>query len=231
MMDSKEISSLFSKIAKRYDFLNHFFSLNIDRKWRREVVEQVRGKPFDTVLDVCTGTGDLAIEFALRTCAKEIIGIDLSEEMLCIGRDKLRNAGLQKRIKLIRCNALSIPFKDNSFDIVSIGFGLRNLIDYESGISEMVRVLNDNGSILILEFSTPPDTLFGRSYRFYLETIMPAIGGGISGLKGAYRYLSWSIDNFLEVEEVLELMDKKGLKKLSHKKLTGGIAYIYRGEK
>ncbi len=188
-------------------------------------------KPGENILDVCTGTGDIAIRFAQSDSVGEIIGIDLSEEMLHIARRKTVNNGLGRKIKLLRGDALDLPFDDDSFDIVSIGFGLRNLSDHRRGISEMVRVLKDGGRLVILEFSPPPSGFFSAVYRFYLNTIMQAVGGIISGSASAYRYLSTSIANFLEPEEIMKLMEVEGLKKLYSERLTGGIAYIYRGEK
>lgn len=234
-------SRLFSRIALKYDFLNHLLSLNIDKRWRRKLVKcagvSAKGgsafvrKPGERILDVCTGTGDIAIRFAQSDGVGGIVGIDQSEEMLSIARRKTKSNGFEGKIKLLKGDVLNLPFEDNSFDIVTIGFGLRNLTDYKRGISEMARILKEGGCLVILEFSPPPSGFFGVSYRLYLNTIIPAVGGMISGSGSAYRYLPTSIANFLEPEEIMKLMDAEGLKKLYSKRLTGGIAYIHRGEK
>jgi len=234
-------SRLFSKIAAKYDFLNHLLSLNIDKRWRRKLVKcagvSAKGgsafvrKPGDSILDVCTGTGDVAIRFAQSDCVSEIVGIDLSDQMLQIARRKTENNGLGGRVKLLMGDALNLPFEDNSFDIVTIGFGLRNLTDYKRGISEMARVLKEGGRLVILEFSLPREGLLGAWYRLYLNTIIPAVGGIISGSMNAYRYLSTSIANFPKPREIVNLMEAAKLKNIYWKALTGGIAYIYRGEK
>ena len=188
-------------------------------------------KPGESILDVCTGTGDIALQFAQSDGVGGIVGIDLSEEMLHIARRKTKSHGFGEKIKLLKGDVLNLPFDDDSFDIVSIGFGLRNLTDHKKGISEMVRILKNGGRVVILEFSPPRGVLFGAAYRLYLNLIIPAVGGIISGSASAYRHLSTSIANFIEPEEITELMEAGGLKKLYSKRLTGGIAYIHRGEK
>jgi demethylmenaquinone methyltransferase/2-methoxy-6-polyprenyl-1,4-benzoquinol methylase len=222
---------LFSEIAKRYDFLNHFLSFNIDQTWRKRLVGSADPKPGDMILDVCTGTGDIAIRFAQNDRAGQIVGIDLTDEMLQIARHKLKGSRNGRRIQLLRGDGLKLPFGDDCFDIVTIGFGLRNLESHQRGISEMVRVLRCGGRLLILEFSPPEENLFGKVYDLYLSTVIRAVGSVVSGSKDAYRYLSISIANFPQPEEILKLMEAEGLRELRYKKLTGGIAYLYRGQK
>jgi len=188
-------------------------------------------RPGESILDVCTGTGDIALQFAQSDGVGGIVGIDLSEEMIDIAGKKIKSNGFDRKIKLLRGEAFDLPFEDNSFDIVSIGFGLRNLTDRKKGISEMVRVLKGDGRLAILEFSPPQGLIFGMVYRLYLNSIIPAVGGIVSGSISAYRYLSTSIADFLEPEEIMRLMQAEGLKKLYSERLTGGIVYIYRGEK
>ena len=188
-------------------------------------------KPGESILDVCTGTGDIALQFAQSDGVGGIVGIDLSEEMLHIARRKTKNNRLGEKIKLLKGDVLNLPFDDNSFDIVTIGFGLRNLTDRRRGISEMVRILKEGGRLVILEFSPPQGSLIGKVYGLYLKTIMQAVGGIISGSTSAYRHLSTSISSFPKPEEILKLMESEGLKKLYSERLTGGIAYMYRGEK
>jgi demethylmenaquinone methyltransferase/2-methoxy-6-polyprenyl-1,4-benzoquinol methylase len=223
-------SKLFSRIAKRYDFLNHLLSFNIDQTWRKRLVESADPKPGDRILDVCTGTGDIAIRFAQNDRVGQIVGIDLTDEMLQIARHKLKGSRNGRRIKLLRGNGLKLPFPDGCFDIVTIGFGLRNLGHHQKGISEMGRVLRNGGRLLILEFSPPEKNLFGKVYDQYLNTVIRAVGSIVSGSADAYRHLSTSIDNFPKPERILELMQAAGLQELYPERLTGGIAYIYRGE-
>ncbi len=187
--------------------------------------------PGEKILDVCTGTGDLSIRFAQSDKSGEIIGIDFSEEMLQIAREKIEKKGLAGRIRLLQGDALHLPFEDESFDLVSIGFGLRNLTDRKGGILEMARVLKKGGRILILEFAPPRNNLFGWGYNAYLKTIIPVMGGIVSGSMAAYRYFSSSIAGFLQPGEIVELMGSAGFRNILRKPLTGGIVYIYRGEK
>lgn len=228
-----ETRDLFSQIAPKYDRLNHLLSLGIDRRWRRALVDHAEVGVGEKVriLDLCTGTGDIAIEFARRAPAGEIVGVDLSGRMLEIARQKLDRLGLQRRIALQEADCLDLPFEDGTFDIATIGFGLRNLANYERGIAEMARVLKDGGRLLILEFSLPPVVLLSRIYRFYLTRIIPLIGGVVAGERRAYEYLASSIQGFLKREEVLALMRSNELEKLYSKELTGGIASLYRGVK
>ena len=222
---------LFSKIAATYDFVNHLLSLNIDKRWRRKLVRCAGAKRGEKILDVCTGTGDVAIRFAQNNQAAEIVGIDLSEEMLRIAARKMRRNLDGGKVRLLKGNALCLPFDDDYFDIVTVAFGLRNIEHHRKGICEMVRVLRHGGQLLILEFSPPGNDLFGICYRLCLNTIIPAVGGVISGSTRAYRYLSSSIAGFPKPDQIIRLMKTEGLKKLYSKRLTGGIAYIHRGEK
>jgi demethylmenaquinone methyltransferase/2-methoxy-6-polyprenyl-1,4-benzoquinol methylase len=228
---SSDNNRLFSAIADRYDLLNHLLSLNIDRRWRKKLVRCAGAKRGDKILDLCTGTGDVAIRFAKNNEAAEIVGVDLSEEMLRIARRKTRKNGLGRRITLLRADALQLPFEDNRFDTVTIAFGLRNIEHRGRGISEMVRVLKKSGQLLILEFSPPRNDLFGVFYRLFLKTIIPAVGGIVSGSSRAYRYLSSSIAGFPGPDEIISLMKTEGLRKLQAERLTCGIAYLYRGKK
>jgi demethylmenaquinone methyltransferase/2-methoxy-6-polyprenyl-1,4-benzoquinol methylase len=222
---------IFSTIAPRYDLLNHLLSFNIDKRWRIDLVKLAGLKSGERVLDVCTGTGDLAIRFAHDHPENKIVGIDLSEEMLHIARRKVRSSRVDGSIRLLEADALSLPFANDSFEVVSIGFGLRNIAHHKKGISEMTRILKEGGRLVILEFSPPQRSLFGGMYRFYLNTIIRAIGGIISGSAEAYRHLSTSITSFPQPEEIVKLMEEEKLKDTCCRSLTGGIAYIYRGEK
>jgi len=227
--EKNDIGKMFSSITPWYDFLNHLLSFNLDRKWRREVMKMVGFSKSLTVLDICTGTGDIAI--GLKTMGHKVFGIDLSEEMLKFAMMKAEKEKITDGFILIRGDALFLPFKDETFDVVTIGFGLRNFTSREKGISEMVRVLKRDGKLFILEFSMPSGGVFSFLYSIYLGKILPFIGGVISGSKKAYEHLSSSIRGFMKKEEVVELLKKFGIKNVNSKELTGGIAVIYSGVK
>ena len=231
MKKSGNISRLFDDIANRYDLLNHVLSLNTDTIWRRRLVDISGVSEGEVVLDVCTGTGDIEICFAKRTCADKIVGIDFSRAMLEVGAKKIKEKGYTGKITNFMGDALNLPFGNGSFDVVTIGFGLRNLADYSTGISEMVRVLKGGGRLLLLEFAPPKRKIIDIFYRFYLKRILPIIGGILTGKRSAYEYLSDSIFGFLEPGEVMRIMEAEGLKKLESFALMGGLAYIYFGEK
>lgn len=222
---------MFSAIARRYDLLNHVLSLNIDRRWRRQLVHATGVSEGGAVLDAATGTGDVAIEFALRSRAGSIVGVDRSSGMLGVGQEKLGRLGLADRIRLMEGDVLELPFDDGRFEAVTIAFGLRNLSDYQRGVSEMARVLRPGGRLLVLEFFPPRHGLLLGAYRLYLGKILPWAGGIVSGSREAYRYLASSIESFLTRDEVERHMQNAGLSDVRHHKLTGGIAYIVSGNK
>jgi demethylmenaquinone methyltransferase/2-methoxy-6-polyprenyl-1,4-benzoquinol methylase len=229
-MNKDNTPELFSVIAKNYDFLNHLLSFNLDRAWRRRLVSLSRFRPGDKILDVCTGTGDIAIEFA-RCGAHDVTGIDLSAGMLARAQKKIEKLDLTTRIKLETGSALSIPYADKTFDLVTIGFGLRNLPDYARGISEMARLLKPSGRLLILEFSLPLNKLTYGFYSLYLKNYLPLAGRLFSGSARAYSYLASSIFSFLKPEEVMALMRQSGLRNLSCLNLTAGVVTLYSGQK
>jgi len=218
---------MFTSIARRYDLLNHVLSLNVDRRWRSALVgAALAGEPSD-VLDVATGTGDVAIEFARRSSTAAITGLDPARGMLDVGREKLERMGLSKRVQLMEGDALCLPFDDGSFDVVTIAFGLRNLPDYQVGVNEMARVLRPGGHLLVLEFFPPKGGLFLKGYRLYLGRVLPIAGRIISGSNEAYQYLASSIENFVSHEGMRRLCDESGLVDVSARRLTGGISWIY----
>lgn len=231
-MEKKEyLIDLFGGIHKRYDLLNHVLSFYLDKRWRKSLVAQVKSLTVKRVLDVCTGTCDLAIEFARRVPNVAVIGSDISDEMLKIGSDKIKKAGLNGRILLQQSDLFHLPFKDEVFDAVSIGFGFRNLHDFRAGIREMARVLKKGGLLLILELTLPQNALLKTIHLFYLKNILPRIGGLLSGSKYSYDYLSSSIIIFPKNDEVMEMLKAEKLRDVHCKSLSGGIASIYIGKK
>ena len=227
----KKILGMFDEIAGRYDFLNHFLSMNFDRGWRKRLVKLSGISAGDVILDVCAGTCDISIEFARTGRCSAIVGADFSEKMLKIGKQKIERGGYQNRIGLFRGDAEKLPLRDETFDVATMGFGLRNLTNYKMGISEMARVVKEGGRILILEFAPPKATSLNLLYRFYLAKVIPIIGMILTGKRSAYKYLSTSVSGFLEPSEVLEIMRGEGLKDLKALPLTFGVSYIYSGEK
>lgn len=226
LADKSRTPGMFDAIAHRYDFLNHALSLNIDKRWRRQMIELCDVKPGEHVLDVATGTGDAAIEFGHRTRAARIVGLDPSTGMLEVARTKVAD----DRIEIIEGNALALPFADASFDVVTIAFGLRNLPDYQRGMNEMARVLKRGGRLVVLEF-LPPRGAARLVFRSYIATVLPVLGRAVSGSPEAYRYLASSIGEFIDAASVRELMGNAGLQQATTRRLTGGIAGLHRGIK
>ncbi len=228
--DKTRTPRMFSAISRRYDLLNHVLSGNIDRRWRRALVGSTEARGGDDVLDVATGTADVAIEFVRRARPGSITGVDLSPGMLDVGRAKLERAGLAGRVRLVEGDALLLPFANESFDVVTIAFGLRNLPDYGRGVAEMTRVLRPGGRLVVLEF-LPPRGAALLAYRAYLATFLPLAGRLISGSGEAYGYLAASIREFLDPSAVEALLTAAGLQRVESRRLTAGIAGLYRGVK
>jgi demethylmenaquinone methyltransferase/2-methoxy-6-polyprenyl-1,4-benzoquinol methylase len=225
------VESMFDSIAWRYDFLNHFLSFGIDRLWRRraiKIISEYCKKPH--ILDVATGTGDLAIS-ALRLNPVKIAGIDISIKMLAIGREKIEKKGYSGIIELTLGDSENIPFNDKVFDVAMVAFGVRNFSDPMRGLSEMKRVIRDDGLIMVLEFSKPSGFPFRLLYNFYFRNILPLFGRLFSKDKAAYRYLPDSVMKFPDNEEFIKLLDLAGFSDTRQIKLTGGVASIYIGIK
>jgi demethylmenaquinone methyltransferase / 2-methoxy-6-polyprenyl-1,4-benzoquinol methylase len=225
------VEVMFDSIAWRYDFLNHLLSFNIDRYWRRKAIKIISEKyNFPSVLDVATGTGDLAIA-AVKLNPERITGIDISEKMLEKGREKIRRKGFAGKIDLISGDSENIPFNDNVFDVAMVAFGVRNFADPVKGLSEMNRVIREGGMIMVLEFSKPSHFPFKSLYNFYFKNILPFFGRLFSRDDSAYRYLPESVMRFPDNEEFLKLLAQAGWSDTHQLKLTGGIASIYTGLK
>lgn len=229
--NTADIGAMFDTIAGRYDFLNHFLSLGIDRRWRKKAIRIIGAhKKNPEILDVATGTGDLAIS-AMRIDPVKIKGIDISLKMLEIGEQKIRKLGLSDVIELLPGDSQSIPFPAGSFDVAMVAFGVRNFSDPLKGLGEMHRILRSGGLILVLEFSKPRRFPVRDIYNFYFRRILPLVGRLVSGDKKAYTYLPESVGRFPDNQEFIDLLGKAGFTGTSQVKLTGGIASIYTGFK
>lgn len=226
----QKVRSMFNNIAHRYDFLNHFLSAGIDYRWRKTAIKIIGKKNPKTILDVATGTGDLAIS-ALKIQPTKIIGIDIAEDMLAVGKKKLNTKDPGNIITLEKGDSENLRFEDSSFHAVMVAFGVRNFENLEKGLLEMYRVLDNDGQVMILEFSKPKSFPVKHLYSFYFKYILPTLGRMISGDQGAYTYLPVSVSEFPDGENFLKILQKVGFNKVAHKPLTFGIASIYTGIK
>jgi demethylmenaquinone methyltransferase/2-methoxy-6-polyprenyl-1,4-benzoquinol methylase len=224
---------MFGQIAGRYDFLNHLLSLNIDRYWRRRTVRLVPPDGPLPILDVCTGTGDLAMAYDRASGGRTpIVAADFCHEMLAIGHKKARQAGADGRITFVEADAQSLPLPGNAFQIVCVAFGLRNVADTNRGLAEMARVAAPGGCVAVLEFSTPTRQPFKAVYGWYFRNVLPRIGGLFSrNSGGAYAYLPTSVGEFPQGEALLERMRTAGLSEVRCYPLTLGVATLYVGTK
>ncbi len=234
LMDKKQyVHTIFSSIAKRYDFLNSLLSLKFDKRWRAFAVKVSELEPESKVLDVCTGTGELALAYAktLRNGTR-VIGTDFCNEMLIVGKAKVEEQGTADNFLPIVADTLNLPFADNSFDVVSVGFGMRNVIDLKKGIQEMMRVATPGGRVVILEFSQPENPVFKSIYYLYFKNILPLIGNIISNNNDdAYGYLPSSVMKFPNRRRLKEIMEECGLKNVKIYAKTFGIVTIHLGHK
>ncbi len=226
----EKVQSMFNKIAGSYDFLNHFLSLGIDILWRKKLVKLLRKQNPKHILDVATGTGDLAIATTSVKNTK-IVGVDIAEDMLAVGRKKIQRKGLSEQIELKFGDSENLPFENEFFDAAMVAFGVRNFENLDLGLSEMNRVLKSKSKIYILEFSMPEKFPIKQLYHFYFKNILPLIGRIISKDRGAYVYLHDSVQEFPSGEVFLKRLHKAGFKNSTQKKLSFGIASIYIGEK
>jgi demethylmenaquinone methyltransferase / 2-methoxy-6-polyprenyl-1,4-benzoquinol methylase len=226
-----EVELMFNGIAPRYDFLNHLLSFGIDKLWRKRLVKGVIRTNPTLVLDVATGTGDLAIALAKRSKQVRITGIDIADAMLDISKRKLHHLGFSARVSMERASSLSLPFPDNHFDAAMVSFGVRNFEDPLKGLSEMQRVVKPGGTINVLEFTTPRIGLVRWVYNFYFNRILPWVGKKISGHGSAYTYLPTSVNAFKEREDFVELLEQSGFANARYKLQSFGIAAIYQAVK
>ncbi|WP_010254542.1 bifunctional demethylmenaquinone methyltransferase/2-methoxy-6-polyprenyl-1,4-benzoquinol methylase UbiE [Myroides injenensis] len=226
----QQVEQMFDTISGNYDNLNRMISLGTDQGWRRKVLKMVSEKQPETILDIATGTGDLAILLS-KSNAKKITGLDLSAGMLEVGKKKIKALNLDNRIEMIQGDSENLPFADNSFDAITVGFGIRNFENLEKGLSEILRVLKPGGIFVILETSVPTKFPFKQGYFLYTQNIMPFMGKLFSKDKNAYKYLSDSAKNFPFGENLNNILRKVGFKDVKHKPQTMGIATIYSSSK
>ncbi len=222
---------MFDRIAGRYDFLNHFLSLNRDKVWRKKLASRLpKGENLEA-LDLATGTADQLL--ALRESGRVTsgVGLDMAAEMMKIGRAKLVQQELHNQFTLVRADACCLPFAENCFDVVSISFGIRNVLDVDLALREMARILRPGGRALILEFSLPKSALLRKLYLLYFRKILPRLGGMISGDSHAYRYLNETVESFPYGDSFGALMTKAGFVDVQGTPLTFGIATLYQGDK
>lgn len=229
MAKKEGIRKMFDNIAPDYDKLNHILSLNIDKGWRKKAVKEIvnTDSPLN-ILDVACGTGDFTIEIAQKAPqGSTITGIDLSEGMMKIGREKIAAAGVNAR--MVQGDCENLPYDNGEFNRISVGFGVRNFEHLERGLSEMCRVLKQGGKLVILEFSVPTNPIIRWCYKFYFLKILPAIGGWISGNRAAYEYLPASVLHFPAPDVFMGMMKDAGFKEVKYRSLTFGICMMYIG--
>ncbi|NVK04015.1 MAG: bifunctional demethylmenaquinone methyltransferase/2-methoxy-6-polyprenyl-1,4-benzoquinol methylase UbiE [Flavobacteriia bacterium] len=226
----EQVAKMFDNISARYDFLNHLLSLGIDKGWRRKVVRIVSATQPTKVLDIATGTADLAIALS-KIDGAHITGVDISAGMLKVGGEKIDKKGLSERIALQLGDSEQLPFEDNSFDAITVAFGVRNFENLEAGLSEMLRVVKPGGKVVVLEFSQPTGFPFKQIYRFYFKYILPTIGRLVSKDQSAYTYLPESVDAFPYGQRFLDILGKLGYSKAVARPVTFGVATIYTATK
>jgi len=222
---------MFDRIASQYDFLNHFLSCNRDKAWRRRLADMLDKRPNQRALDIATGTADQLIALYRTGLISEGVGVDPAEQMLDVGRNKIANRGWQDRLSLQTGKAEELPFDDYSFDVVTMSFGLRNVMDVDVALGEIYRVLRRGGRTLILEFSLPASRMIRWPYLWYFRHILPRLGRVISGDRSAYRYLNVTVEEFPYGNRFCELMRQAGFRAVECTPLTFGVASIYCGEK
>lgn len=228
---SRWVRAMFGRIAPRYDLANHVLSLNLDRWWRAETVRRVRQileRPDARALDLCCGTGDLLLALQAQS-TRPVMGSDFCHPMLTSAQEKISRR--KRSCPLFEADALALPLPDRSLDLVTVAFGFRNLADYQSGLSEMHRVLKPSGVAAILEFSQPGNTAFGKLYGFYSRRVLPVIGAALSGSRDAYAYLPESIERFPSADDLAARMRTAGFGAVEFFRMTGGTVALHLGTK
>lgn len=227
----EQVAKMFDNISGNYDGLNRMISFGIDVKWRKKVVQIVKDARPEKVLDIATGTGDLAINIAKNTDAKKIIGLDISVGMLEVGKTKITKAELDDKIEMIVGDSEDMPFEDNTFDAITVAFGVRNFETLEKGLAEILRVLKPNGTFVVLETSVPEKTPYKQGYKFHTSVILPLMGKLFSKEGSAYSYLSESASKFPYGEKFNNILRKTGFTNVENKPQTFGVATIYKATK
>jgi len=222
----EQVAQMFDNISHKYDFLNHFLSLGIDRIWRRKAINILKKGNPSSILDIATGTADFAIE-AIALSPKKIVGVDISEGMLEKGKKKINKLELDNIISLSYGDSENLPFDNESFDAITVGFGVRNFEDLNKGLNEIKRVLKKDGQLAILEFSKPKKFPVKQSFYLYSKFLLPFFGRLFSRDKSAYTYLPASVEAFPEGEQFKNILAKNGFSQINLKSLSGGIATIY----
>jgi demethylmenaquinone methyltransferase/2-methoxy-6-polyprenyl-1,4-benzoquinol methylase len=227
-----KVASVFHSVAQQYDVMNDLMSFGIHRLWKRFTIDASGVRPGNKVLDLAGGTGDLTAKFSQLVGREgKVILADINSSMLNVGRDKLRDLGLVQNIEYVQVNAQYLPFEDNTFDIVTIAFGLRNVTDKDMALRSMYRVLKPGGRLLVLEFSKPEHELINKAYDFYSFNILPKIGELVAKDGDSYQYLAESIRMHPDQETLKTMMDTAGFEQTSFKNLTGGVVALHKGYK
>ena len=232
--EAQAVRQMFAEIAPRYDFLNHFLSASVDRRWRKlavaKVAEHLKEKTDLVCLDLCSGTGDLALELR-RRLGVQVVASDFCHPMLVRCLAKVAASGMQESIRTIESDSLALPFDQNIFDGVTIAFGLRNLQDPARGLAEMRRVLKNGSTLVVLEFSRPVVPIFREAFQFYFRHVLPRLGAMLSGQRSAYEYLPESVSRFPAQRELAAMMTSGGFANVSYRNLSWGIAALHWGTK
>ncbi|MCP1384345.1 bifunctional demethylmenaquinone methyltransferase/2-methoxy-6-polyprenyl-1,4-benzoquinol methylase UbiE [Runella salmonicolor] len=226
----EQIAEMFDNVSPKYDFLNHLLSAGIDIYWRKRAIKLLKKENPQTILDIATGTADFAIE-ALALKPKKIVGIDISEGMLAVGREKIKKLGMENVIDLRTGDSANLPLESNSFDAVIASFGVRNFENLLHGLTDMCRVMKPGGTCVILEFSKPKTFPFKQLYNFYFRYILPIVGRMVSKDSAAYTYLPESVQAFPDGNDFLKIYEQAGFKNTKCIPLTFGICSIYIGKK
>lgn len=226
----EEVAEMFNNISGKYDFLNHFLSLGIDKLWRKKAIKILGEVKPKRIIDLATGTGDFAIA-ALKLKPEEVVGVDISEGMLAVGRQKMKKKSVDNIVSMNLGDSEDLPFEDGYFDGLTVGFGVRNYQNLEKGLAEMLRVIRKDGMAIILEFSKPKKFPIKQTFKFYSKRIIPFLGKKISKDNSAYAYLPESVEAFPEGQDFIDILEKVGYKDVYAKPVSGGIATIYVGRK
>lgn len=226
-----QVAKMFDSISWRYDLLNHLLSVGVDVYWRKKAMRELKALKPKLILDVATGTGDLAIQAIRSLGPDKVIGVDISTGMMDLGRRKIEEKGLSDKIELRKGDSENLPFEENKFDAVIVAFGVRNFENLEKGLAEMLRVVKPGGKIVVLEFSKPDKFPFRQFYGWYFRYVVPIVGRMISKDRSAYDYLPESVHAFPRGKTFVDILDRLGYKNTACKPLTFGISSIYTGTK